>query len=124
MLALGFFVKMALLEVTSSTRSLGRDAKANCEIHLLFHTLLWLHGVNLVTSVPLKLFQNKLTRWSLWSSTIFKSQAAEMSNGAKKTSKHLFKGLFLTFSISLSKTEETRLLGKVIYSPWAEVPEN
>jgi len=42
--------------------SLVRDAKLNCEIHLLFHTLLMLLWVNLVMPVSLRLFQNKLIR--------------------------------------------------------------
>jgi len=86
----------------------------NCEIHLSFHALLLL-GVNLVMTVQLKLFQNKLIRWSLWSSTIFKCQAAEISNWAKKSSNHLFKDLPLASSRALlSKIGEPWLLGKAI----------
>lgn len=73
----------------------------NCNIHLLFHNLVLLLEVNLVTPDPLKVFQNKLIRWSLWSSTMCKSQVAEMPNWAKKTSDHLFKHLSLSFFISL-----------------------
>lgn len=58
-------------------------------------------------------------------STIFKTQAAEMSNRGKKTSNHWFKDLSLTyFSSLLSEIGEPALLSKVTQSPWTEVPEN